>query len=74
MTYFAAINRDLLDVAERLADEYREEPTGSVLRCYARAVRKAHRQGTPLEALPTESERLARISLGWRTVPAGLAS
>lgn len=74
MAYFAEMNRDLVAVAERLALEYGEEPTGSVLRCYARAVRDAHRQGTPLEALPGESERLARIRLAWRVAPNDLAS
>lgn len=61
-----AVNSELLDVAQRLATEYDDLTAGSVLRCYARAVRRSARSGCPAERLPAEAERLTRHMLATR--------
>ena len=61
-----AVNDELLDVAQRLATEYDDLTAGSVLRCFARAVRRSARSGCPTEQLPGEAERLTRHMLATR--------
>lgn len=61
-----AVNEQLLDVAQRLADEYDDLTTGSVLRCYARALRRAARMGCAADELPGEAERLTGVLLAGR--------
>ena len=54
----------LLGVADRLVAEFAELPTGSVLRCYARAVYVArHQRGSNVA---DDAERLARSWLSLR--------
>ena len=57
------VNRQLLDCAERLVEEYPDHPAGSVLRCFARAVRLARARGVTVAALPAVAEIRARAML-----------
>ncbi|HWJ81690.1 MAG TPA: hypothetical protein VNS55_05590 [Nocardioides sp.] len=57
---------DLLDIAWRLADEHPELPAGTVLRCFARAVRTARACGVALGDLTVVAERIARTHLDSR--------
>jgi hypothetical protein len=61
-----AVNQELLDVAQRLTGEYDDLTAGSVLRCFARAVRRCVRAGCPTESLGREAERLTRHMLAVR--------
>ncbi|HET8560761.1 MAG TPA: hypothetical protein VFL69_09610 [Marmoricola sp.] len=58
-----AFNQELLDAAQQLVDEYDDLTAGSVLRCYARAVRRSVRTGCPPGRLAREAELLARHML-----------
>lgn len=53
------LRRRLVETAAGLADEYRAHPAGSVLRCYARAVRMVRRAGCGDEELPAAARRAA---------------
>lgn len=53
------VHRELLDVGARLVSEYVDHPAGSVLRCFARAVRLARRAGA-LSA-PGRPRRIVQI-------------
>ena len=50
----------------RLVGEYPEYPAGSVMRCVARAVRRALTVGTPREQVPARAEHAARQALAGR--------
>jgi hypothetical protein len=60
------VNQDLLDVAQQLVGEYDDLTAGSVLRCYARAVRRGARAGCPAHDLAREAGVLARHMLANR--------
>lgn len=60
------VNQQLVEVAQRLATEYDDITAGSVLRCYARAVRRSARTGCTPDELPGEAERLTRVLLSSR--------
>lgn len=62
-------NQELLDVAQQLVAEYDDLPAGSVLRCYARAVRRSARAGCPAHELAREAGVLARHMLANRRQP-----
>jgi len=68
MTHVVDVNHELLRVAERLTYEYDGLAAGSVLRCFARAVRSSRAAGRPLCSLPEDAERLARRLLATRLV------
>lgn len=59
-------NQQLLDGAARLVDEWPGLPTGSVLRCFARAVWIVRGTGCPPERLAAEAARLASSLLELR--------
>jgi hypothetical protein len=65
-TSAAGVDQDLLETAWRLAEEYGDVPTGSVLRCFARAVRRARGCGVALVDLPAAADRIARFQLDAR--------
>ena len=50
----------LREVADRLATEFADVPETSVLRCLARAVHRARRDGLPDDQIPSAGERIAR--------------
>lgn len=60
------VNRRLLDIAQRLVAEHDDIAAGSVLRCFARAVRRSVRAGWGTGELPGEAERLTRALLTTR--------
>jgi hypothetical protein len=73
------VREQLLLAAETLAEDHPDHPAGSVLRCYARAVRLVRLRGCPDEQLPETARRLAAETLtsGARSVAghgAGFAS
>lgn len=53
------VNQQLLDAAARLVDEWPDLPTGSVLRCFSRAVWIVRGTGCPPDRLAAEAARLA---------------
>lgn len=59
-------NDELLALAERLIREYGEVPAGAVLRCLARAVRRARAWGCPAEHLVPTVEASTRWRLAQR--------
>lgn len=63
MSTATVVNRQLLDIAGKLVVDYSDHTAGSVLRCFARAVRRSRKRGVPLAALPVVSEALARAML-----------
>jgi hypothetical protein len=65
------VRDDLVSLMVRMTDEYPELPAGSVMRCVARAVRRAWMAGVPREQVAEEAERTARIALTERLVVAG---
>lgn len=73
-TSAADVDRDLLETAWRLAGEYGDVPTGSVLRCFARAVRRARACRVALADLPVVAEQIARIGLDARRQSAATAT
>lgn len=62
-------NQQLLDTAAGLVEEWPEVPTGSVLRCFSRAVWIVRGAGCPPERLPAEAARLACALLELRAAP-----
>ncbi len=56
----------LLNAAEALACEFPHLPAGTVIRCFARAVREARAAGVPSSVLAKEAEQLARVLLELR--------
>jgi hypothetical protein len=66
--YALGIQDELMSLTIRLVEEYPEMPAGSVMRCVARAVRRAVVAGTPGNQVPAEAERTARYALAGRTV------
>lgn len=62
-TKVLAVNQTLLDIAQRLTHEYEDIAAGSVLRCYARVLRRSVRRGCAADDLPSEAERLTRAVL-----------
>lgn len=60
------VNDRLLDTAQRLVAEHDGIAAGSVLRCFARAVRHSVRAGWGTGELPGEAERLTRALLATR--------
>ncbi len=56
----------LLNAAEALAAEFSHLPAGTVIRCFARAVREARAAGVPPSILAKEAEQLARVLLELR--------
>lgn len=63
------VNRQLLEVAERLVTEYDDVATGSVLRCLSRAVTVARGKASDPDRVPALAERLAREMLTRRHEP-----
>jgi len=59
-------NQELLDAAALLVDEWEDVPTGSVLRCFSRAVWVVRGRGCPPERLAAEAMSLARALLALR--------
>ena len=57
------LSTELLEVADRLVEDFAEVPAGSVLRCLATAVHMARGAGSPPEDLGTRAEELARRML-----------
>lgn len=53
------VNQQLLDAAARLVDEWPDLPTGSVLRCFSRAVWIVRGTGCPPDRVAAEAARLA---------------
>jgi len=51
---------DWRDVADRLAAEFSDVPSGSVLRCVARSVHRARLDGLPPELVVGAGEAIAR--------------
>jgi hypothetical protein len=66
--YVVGIQDELMSLTIRLVEEYPEMPAGSVMRCVARAVRRAVVAGTPGSHVPAEAERRARHALAGRTM------
>jgi hypothetical protein len=64
--YSVPVHDELMSVTLRLVEEYSELPAGSVMRCVARAVRRALMTSTPPEQIPTWAERTARLALADR--------
>jgi hypothetical protein len=59
----------LVEAALRLVDDYPDIAAGSVLRCYARAVRVVQQAHTPLSHVPIQAEILASQLLAARNGP-----
>lgn len=66
MTLSAIPDTDWRDVADRLAAEYSDVPSGSVIRCVARAVHRARLDGLPPELVAGAGEAIARQMLALR--------
>ena len=62
------VHDDLVELMVRMTEDYPELPAGSVMRCVARAVRRARMRGTAPEHLGVEAERTARLALAERLV------
>jgi hypothetical protein len=71
MSTAIAINRQLLDAAEKLVLDHPDHTAGSVLRCYARAVRQAVQRGVGATGLPAVSVETARRMLENRQPDSG---
>jgi hypothetical protein len=59
MSTAIAVNRQLLDAAERLVLDHPDHTAGSVLGCFARAVRQAVRRGVSVTGLPAAAAESA---------------
>ncbi len=59
-------SQDLHDAAARLVEEWHELPPGSVLRCFARAVRAVLRAGCAPPHVVGEAEEMTRQLLAQR--------
>lgn len=70
-SYPVAVHDELMSLTFRLVGEYPEIPAGSVMRCLARAVRRALIEGTPAEQIPTRAEHTAHEALARRLVEQG---
>jgi hypothetical protein len=66
-----ALHDDVRYLTKRLIDEYLEFPAGSVMRCVARAVRRALMARTPPRQLVTRAEHTAREALASRLAAVG---
>jgi hypothetical protein len=66
VTLTAIPDTDWRDVADRLAAEFSDIPSGSVLRCVARAVHRARMDGLPPELVAGAGEAIARQMLALR--------
>ena len=62
------LHDELMSLTLRMVGEHPEYPPGSVMRCVARAVRRAVMVGTPREQIPSRAERAARRALAGRTL------
>lgn len=60
----------LLDTAQAVTREHPDHPAGSVLRCYARAVRLVRLTGCPQNDLPEAARRATSELLRYRAVAA----
>lgn len=67
------VNRRLHQRSEVLVREFGALPAGTVLRCFARAVREAWLAGYDLAELPDVAEDHARVVLAARARPAAAA-
>jgi hypothetical protein len=56
----------LMSLTIRMVREYPQFPAGSVMRCVARAVRRALLAGAPTEQIPTDAEHAVRRALAGR--------
>lgn len=63
------VNRELLDIADRLVADYDDIATGSVLRCLSRAVCAARAKTADPDEVPALAELLAREMLARRREP-----
>jgi hypothetical protein len=66
--YAIGIQDELMSLTLRMVEEHPELPAGSVMRCVARAARRAAMTGTPRQEVAREAERAARLALERRTV------
>ena len=69
--YPIGVRDELMSLTLRLVGEYPEVPAGSVMRCVARAVRRALRSSTPPGQIPTLAEHDARNALAGRFTSPG---
>lgn len=60
------IRDELMSLTLRMVGEYSEVSAWSVMRCVARAVRRALMAGTPREQIPVRAEHAARRALAGR--------
>jgi hypothetical protein len=67
-SYAVGVRDDLVALMVRMTEEYPELPAGSVMRCVARAVRRARMAGFAREHVGVEAERAARLALAQRLV------
>lgn len=65
---------DVSSLTLRLVGDYPEVPAGSVMRCVARAVRRAVLVSAPPEQIPTRAESAVREAMARRLAPAGGAT
>ncbi len=72
LTLSKALNDDLLESSHLLTEEHPDLPAGAVLRCYARAVRRARAWGCPPEHLRVTAEASTRWMLAQRAGAAAL--
>lgn len=66
------VRDELMSLTLRMVDAYPEYPAGSVMRCVARAVRRAWMVGTPHEQIPARAEHAARRALARRNTQQAL--
>jgi hypothetical protein len=66
-SYSIGVHDDLMLLTLQLVREYPHIPAGSVMRCVARAVRRALLDNTPAEEIPTLTEQAARQILATRS-------
>jgi hypothetical protein len=60
------VEQALVETAQELVAEHPEVPAGSVLRCYARAVRHVRRTGCPPAHVAGAAQAVARWRLAQR--------
>ncbi|MGD9959524.1 hypothetical protein [Nocardioides sp.] len=60
------VHDELMELTIRLVDEFPDFPAGSVMRCVARAARRALSAGVPGHQVSTQTERTARLALTTR--------
>lgn len=66
VTSLVDVQEKLMSLTLRMVTEYPDYPAGSVMRCVARAVRRAFMAGTPREQIPARVEHAARRALAGR--------